>query len=636
MGIDPPPSYTNQPFQPEQQTAHHASTSSPLLQRALRSGGSGPRAGVEGFYGLSGLNLSNTSLDSNALLDHREHDYMRPRRNSFAQGTQTSFGTRRFPGTGLLAGDAGERGGTQTEGHTCSVSGGRSRGDPRVHVTSPASSTSTGELRSKARLGQKTSDGRVSDHSPYGSEDDDETALLLGERLSTASRRASRSVPHGISGARGQGQDSHFLRTSIGGMNYGSVNFPPSVPTSPRLEPVIYLDGANLLGEQAMGDRRSDAVIIDIEGPSAASGAGAGGAPSTVSSTPDGTAMGRQPTLPRAEEDVCFPIDERLPGPRLHSPSCPDVIHERTGRRVVRGWPVLSVLEEWSREEKEQRSEGIRAKKTSEPVYVGGRLRPNLRTNLWHRQEEEAPFRFTYFNDELPATIHAHTISELVLPGQTFSDLFCPEPRKYGDEWEEEGSGQRPVQLAAINPQNGMSNHNGSSPLNNHPSSGGGTPSHYQDPAVTIGNRPSWWLDVLSPTDAEMKVLSKTFGIHPLTAEDIMMQEAREKVELFRHYYLVSYKSFEHDSNSEDYLSPVNFYIIVFREGVLSVSCTLSIILFIYLFLIFNFLIFSTFADNNILRSSTFLSHLIQLMSAAASASLKITSLSLQTGSRMH
>ena len=524
---------------------------------------------------MSGLNLSNTSLDSSVLLDHREQDYIHPRRNSFAQGTQTNFGARRFPGTGFLAEEAGERGGTQSEGRrACSVSGGRDKGDPRVQVTSPGGSTSTGKPRNKVRLSQKRGDDRESDGSPYGSEGDDETPLLLGDRLLAASRRDSGStfdVSRGVSGARSQGQDSHFLRASMGGMNYGSVNFPPSVPTSPRIEPVIYLDGANLLGEQALGEHRADAVIIDIDGPSG--GGVAGGAPSSAPTTPDGTAMARQPTLPRAEEDVCFPVDECLSGARLHSPPFPDVIHDpRTCRRTARQWPDLSVLEEWSREEKEQRSEGIRAKKTSEPVYVGGRLRPNLRTNLWHRQEEEAPFRFTYFNDELPATIHAHTISELLLPGQTFLDLFRPEPRKYGDqECEEEGNGQRP-RMAAIIPQNGVSNHNGSSMLNNHPGSSGGTPSHYQDPTGAIGNRPTWWLDVLSPMDAEMKVLSKAFGIHPLTAEDIMMQEAREKVELFRHYYLVSYKSFEHDTSSEDYLSPVNFYIIVFREGVLSVS----------------------------------------------------------------
>lgn len=87
---------------------------------------------------------------------------------------------------------------------------------------------------------------------------------------------------------------------------------------------------------------------------------------------------------------------------------------------------------------------------------------------------------------------------------------------------------------------------------------------------VRYGERPVWWLDVLCPTEDEMKVLAKAFGIHPLTAEDVMLQEAREKVELFRHYYFVNYRTFDQDIHSENFLEPVNMYVIVFREGVLS------------------------------------------------------------------
>jgi len=80
----------------------------------------------------------------------------------------------------------------------------------------------------------------------------------------------------------------------------------------------------------------------------------------------------------------------------------------------------------------------------------------------------------------------------------------------------------------------------------------------------------TWWLDVLSPTDEEMKMLSKVFGIHPLTAEDIQMEEAREKIELFRTYYLACFRSFDQDPYSPTHLEPLNMYIIVFREGILS------------------------------------------------------------------
>jgi len=87
-----------------------------------------------------------------------------------------------------------------------------------------------------------------------------------------------------------------------------------------------------------------------------------------------------------------------------------------------------------------------------------------------------------------------------------------------------------------------------------------------------FGPQPTFWLDVLSPSEVEMKVLAKAFGIHQLTIEDILMQEPREKVELFSNYYFVNYRSFEQDKDSEDYMEPVNIYVVVFRDGVLSVS----------------------------------------------------------------
>lgn len=119
------------------------------------------------------------------------------------------------------------------------------------------------------------------------------------------------------------------------------------------------------------------------------------------------------------------------------------------------------------------------------------------------------PDRFSFFCSESEETIHAPDIPSLVKPGQSVSDLFR---------------------------------------------NGEGT----------------WWLDCVCPTDAEMKMVAKAFGIHPLTAEDIRMQETREKVELFRNYYFVCFHTFEGDQESEDYLEPINFYIVVFREGVLS------------------------------------------------------------------
>ena len=287
-----------------------------------------------------------------------------------------------------------------------------------------------------------------------------------------------------------------------------------------------------------------------------------------------------------AEEDVCFPVET------MSAIGEEDYMHPEqaaTGpsearRRRYRRWPDLEILDEWSREEKEFRSEGIRAKKISEPVLVGGRLRPQK--HVWHRAEEDAPYRFTYFNEEFPSTIHSQTISELLQPGQDFRELFIPDPPELSDDeysTEEEDllshQGNVSDRFPSPNDQSRAGTRQ-SSIINGHKSqsaeqSGETTPAPLNSETLKekpkrYGDRPTWWLDVLSPTDAEMRVISKAFGIHPLTAEDIMMQEAREKVELFPKYYFTNYRTFEQDMISEDYLEPVNMYVVVFPEGVIS------------------------------------------------------------------
>lgn len=131
-------------------------------------------------------------------------------------------------------------------------------------------------------------------------------------------------------------------------------------------------------------------------------------------------------------------------------------------------------------------------------------------------QNENEPTRFSFFSSECQSTIHAAELGDLVLPGDTFRDLF------------------------QLGPDGGV-----------------------------------WWLDVVNPTEAEIGALSRAFSIHPLTAEDIMTQEAREKVELFKQYYFVCFRTFyQMDKTSERFLEPVNLYMVVYRDGVLSFSFT--------------------------------------------------------------
>lgn len=132
-----------------------------------------------------------------------------------------------------------------------------------------------------------------------------------------------------------------------------------------------------------------------------------------------------------------------------------------------------------------------------------------------HVPEEQ---RFSFFNSELEQTIHAADLADLLTPGDTFRDLFeLPE-----------------------------------------------------DSGV-------WWLDVMNPTEEELHVFQRAFGIHRLTTEDIITQEVREKVELFKQYYFVCFRSFlQTDPQHEDYMEPVNVYMVVFREGILTFTYTHS------------------------------------------------------------
>ncbi|KAJ6127513.1 hypothetical protein N7523_003125 [Penicillium sp. IBT 18751x] len=129
-------------------------------------------------------------------------------------------------------------------------------------------------------------------------------------------------------------------------------------------------------------------------------------------------------------------------------------------------------------------------------------------------QNTNEPTRFGFFSSESQTTVHAADLGDLVLPGDTFRDLF------------------------QLGPEGGV-----------------------------------WWLDVVNPTDDELGAISRAFNIHPLTQEDIQTQEAREKVELFKQYYFVCFRTFyQMDKTSEEFLEPVNFYMVVFRDGVLTFS----------------------------------------------------------------
>ncbi|KAF2876598.1 hypothetical protein BDV95DRAFT_561166 [Massariosphaeria phaeospora] len=495
------------------------------------------------FYQLQ--NRSNTSLESEALLDHRDQAQFQPRRGSVQQAQM--FQQRPSQPFG----------------------------------------------RSKLSYQQRQADGEH--HDDDDDDDADERTGLMGASYHSDLRTANyggTSIPSNAGRAATQrvaGFSQHHGQNNLGDYD---VNNPPSVPASPVLGPsgfdvMIPTDvGHSHSPEGGKSPSRSHDALIDIdkereeqehsERESFDHGSGSSPCPGDFH---------RRMT---AAEDVCFPLEgmsELGQEDYAHRPE----IGDPQARRRRRRWPDLGVLDAWSREEKEQRTmDGMRMRKVSEPLMVEGRLRPQKRA--WHREADDAPYRFTYFNEEFDNTIHSQTISELVQPGQTFRNLFIPDPPVIEDTSDSETdedelpSREPTTDRVSVNGHARSDTQASSRVEARHVSSGEHTRSSTPKPPPTpkpaqekpqekprrYGPRPAFWLDVLSPTDTEMKVISKAFGIHPLTAEDILMQEQREKVELFKHYYFINYRTFEQDENSEDYLEPVNLYVVVFREGVIS------------------------------------------------------------------
>ncbi|KAF2863031.1 cora-domain-containing protein [Piedraia hortae CBS 480.64] len=316
------------------------------------------------------------------------------------------------------------------------------------------------------------------------------------------------------------------------------VNNPPSRPGSPQADDFL----------ESTSPRTRDAVIdIDRD--------------EFPSLPPDG--LRRRATVAEGpEQDVCFPVDT------MSEIADEDDAHlhadrpARARRRRVERTPKLAVLAEWAeREHKELEAEAVRSKRVAEPLQVAGRLRPTK--TAWHRVEDDAPFRFAYFNETFEGTIHARNISDLVQDGTTFDELFQPPPMEFSSDSEsdDENGIQRPHRKQQ-KPEEAKKL------LNLHAAYHGlgrGSPATKLEPTPS-----TWWLDVLSPTEEELRVLGRTFGIHQLTLEDINISEQREKVELFSNYYFVTYRSFEQDTASENYMDPVNIYMIVFRDFVLT------------------------------------------------------------------
>ena len=76
-------------------------------------------------------------------------------------------------------------------------------------------------------------------------------------------------------------------------------------------------------------------------------------------------------------------------------------------------------------------------------------------------------------------------------------------------------------------------------------------------PITKMLSNSSFWIDVAAPTHLEMAEISQVFNLHPLTTEDILTPDTREKCEVFSRYYFVVIRSFEQDQYKPSFLSPI-------------------------------------------------------------------------------
>jgi magnesium transporter len=69
---------------------------------------------------------------------------------------------------------------------------------------------------------------------------------------------------------------------------------------------------------------------------------------------------------------------------------------------------------------------------------------------------------------------------------------------------------------------------------------------------------------------SNVHLFNQVFRIHPLTVEDILTEDSREKCELYPHYYFCCFQSFDQDVNSDTFLDPITIFSVVGHNFVLT------------------------------------------------------------------
>lgn len=59
----------------------------------------------------------------------------------------------------------------------------------------------------------------------------------------------------------------------------------------------------------------------------------------------------------------------------------------------------------------------------------------------------------------------------------------------------------------------------------------------------TKASQTVWWLDICDASEEDVLHAARALNVHPLSVEDVVTREPREKVEVFRNYYLISFQT---------------------------------------------------------------------------------------------
>jgi magnesium transporter len=115
----------------------------------------------------------------------------------------------------------------------------------------------------------------------------------------------------------------------------------------------------------------------------------------------------------------------------------------------------------------------------------------------------DRPYRFSFYSNALGATIHARSLSELPADGQSFEDMFAGLGGPVQSPTEPD---RRPTPGTASTLTTPFIR----TPREDAKVSQGGNGGELYKSLIAPGPEGhTWWLDVLSPTDEEMKMLSK-------------------------------------------------------------------------------------------------------------------------------